>query len=152
LPRPKPKIDFDEFQLALEGLDMMGGDIAGHFLDTETGELLVLGRGWEDYEELSQRLDAGLGERFRRVEALESHENFRIMEEFAGSLPESSLKSRLLEALSRGKPFRRFKDLVHSDLALREQWFAFRDDAHARHLRRWLEAEGIDAEIVRRPR
>ena len=69
------KIDFDEFQLALEGLDTVGGEIVGHFLDTETGEILVLCRDWDDYDELSARLDASLGERYRRIEPLESHEN-----------------------------------------------------------------------------
>ncbi len=73
-----------------------------------------------------------------------------MMENFAAWLPDSGLKSRLLDALSRHKPFRRFKDVVHSDAALRDQWFAFRDDAHEQHLRNWLEAEGIEAEILRR--
>ena len=144
------KIDFDEFQLALEGFDSEDGEQVGHFLDTETGEILTLCRNWEDYEELCARIDEGLGGRYRRIERLESHQSFRIMEDFAASLPDSGLKSRLLDALSRKSPFRRFKDVVHSDLALRGQWFAFRDEAHARYVREWLEAEGIDAEVQRR--
>lgn len=148
-PRPHPRINLDEFQLALEASGLCG-DVVGHFLDTETGEILVLCRDWEDYEELSQRLDAGLGERYRRIEPLESHESFRIMEAFAASLSGSRWQERLLDALSRGKPFRRFKEIVHSDLALRDQWFRYRDDAHERHVRDWLKEEEIDAEILRR--
>ena len=71
------------------------------------------------------------------------------MEGFADSLPQSSLKARLLEALSRNKPFFRFKDVVHPDRVLRDQWFAFRDDAHARYACDWLQAEGLNAELDR---
>lgn len=147
MPPRRLKIDFGEFQLALEGFDSVGGELVGHFLDTETGEILVLCRDWEDYEELSLRLDAGLGDRYRRIERLESGERFRIMQDFADALPESALRSRLFDALSRNKPFRRFKDIVHSDLALRDQWFAFCDDTHTQHVREWLESEGIEADL-----
>ena len=55
-------------------------------------------------------------------------------------------ESRLLDALTRAKPFRRFKDVVHSDHALRDQWFTFRDGAYERYARDWLEAYGIEPE------
>src|SRR5216117_1510068 len=109
----KPKIDFEEFQLALEG-DSYGADIAGHFLDTETGEILILCRNWDDYDQLSARLDQGILERYRRIERMETHRSFYIMERFAASLPESAVKARLFEALTRNKPFRRFKEVLHS--------------------------------------
>ena len=48
------------------------------------------------------------------------------------------------------QPFRRFRDEVHADLDLRAQWFAFRDDALAQHARDWLEALGIEVELLRR--
>ena len=71
------------------------------------------------------------------------------MEDFAASLPESRVQSRLRDALSRNKPFRRFRDVVHTDLALRDQWFAFRDEALAQHARDWLATLGIEAELKR---
>jgi hypothetical protein len=144
----KLKLDFFEFQTALEGFETMGSPIS-HFLDTETGEILSRCEDWEDYDELSERIDAGVGERYRCIEPLEPHESFRIMKDFAGSLPESELKARLCDALSRNKPFRRFKDVVHSDLALRQQWFHFRDDAYEQYARDWLEANGIEGELQR---
>ncbi len=68
------------------------------------------------------------------------------MEEFTLSLPESRVRQRLIEALSRSKPFRHFKDAVHRDLELRDRWFEFRDKAYAAIARDWLAAQGIDAE------
>jgi hypothetical protein len=149
VPRGKLKIDFDEFQMAIEGFDTLGEPMS-HFLDTETGEVLVLCRHWEDYDELCERIDGDLGERYRRIEPLESHESFRIMEDFAASLPDSAIKSRLFDALSRNKPFRHFKDIVHSDPALRDRWFQFRDEAHEQYLREWLRENEVEAEILRR--
>lgn len=147
-PTQKIKVSFFDFQMALEGSSFDGENI-GHFLDATTGEVLALCSELDDYEELSARVDAGLGERYRRIEPLQSRQSFRIMEDFAASLPESPLKARLLDALSRNKPFCRFKDVLHAERALRDQWFAFRDDAHAQHARKWLEAERLDAELDR---
>lgn len=50
--------------------------------------------------------------------------------------------------MSRNKPFRRFQDAVHRDLALRDEWFAFRDRAYAAFARDWLEGEGIEPEWI----
>lgn len=146
-PRQKLKIDFDELLLALEGFGSEGME---YFLDTQTGEIIPLHDDFDDSEEIRERIDADVSERYRTIEQPEAHESFRIMENFAATLPESALKSRLCDALSRHKPFRRFKDIVHSDVAVRAQWFTFRDDALARYARDWLEALGIEAELQRR--
>ena len=126
------------------------GDPIENYLDTETGEIIPLHEDFDDAAELRERIDASLGERYRSIEPLESHESFRIMEHFAAALPESRLKSRLFDALTRNKPFRHFQDIVHADLALRDQWFAFRDDALSQHARDWLESLGIEAALQRR--
>ncbi|MEW6304951.1 MAG: UPF0158 family protein [Verrucomicrobiota bacterium] len=133
--------------LALEGFP---SEEIEHYLDTETGEIIPLHDDFDDIAEIRGRIDADPGERYRFIEPLESHESFRIMEDFAASLPESPVKARLFDSLSRNKPFRRFKDIVHSDLALRDQWFVFRDDALARYARGWLESIGIEADLQRR--
>lgn len=149
-PLRKLKIDFEELLLALEGFGEPLGEPIENYLDTETGEVIPLHDDFDDAAELRERIDADLGDRYRSIEPLESHESFRIMEDFAASLPESRLQPRLFDALSRNKPFRHFRDIVHADLALRDQWFAFRDDALAQHARDWLEALGIEAELLRR--
>lgn len=150
VPLRKLKIDFEELLLALEGFGEPLGEPIENYLDTETGEIIPLHDDFDDAEEIRERIDADLGERYRSIEPLESHESFRIMENFAASLPESRLKTRLFDALARHKPFRHFRDIIHADLALRDRWFAFRDDALAQHARDWLESLGIEAELQRR--
>ena len=148
-PLKKLKIDWSQFQEALEGFESLTGEEVSHFLDTATGEIHTLFPDSDDDDELRERIDADSGKRYLPIEPLDSHETFRIMEDFSISLPESPLKLQMLDALSRNKPFRRFKDVVHSDLALRAQWFAFRDLAHERYARNWLEVNGIEPEFVR---
>lgn len=145
----KLKIDFEDLLLAYEGFS--GGEVE-HYLDTETGEIVMLHPDMEDAEELREQIDSGFGEQYLAVGKLESRESFQIMEEFVAALPASRRRSELVEAISRNKPFRRFKDIVHSDLALRDEWFAFRDDALASHARDWLKAHGIEAEPPRAPK
>lgn len=144
----KLKINWGEFQDTLEGFESITGDEIARFLDTETGEIHILFPDSDDYDELCERMEADSGERYLHVERRDSHETFRIMENFALSLPESPPKSRLLDALSRNKPFRRFKDVVDSDLAWRNQWFVFRDLAHKQYAGGWLQSHGIEPEWI----
>ncbi len=72
------------------------------------------------------------------------------MENFAAALPESKVKDALFNALSRNKPFRRFKNIVHDDLALRDRWFSFREDAIAWLAGDVLSVRGIEVEWIRR--
>jgi hypothetical protein len=101
----------------------------------------------EDAAELRERINEGLGDRSRRIYPLESHIGFQIMEDFATSVPELRLKARLFEALSQNKPFRRFKEVLHSHLELRDRWFAFHDKALADYATAWLRRQGIAAEL-----
>lgn len=146
-PLKRLKIDFEELAFALEGFGTQNSE---HFLDTETGEVLELHDDFDDGGEIRERIESDLSERYRTIETLESHESFRIMENFAASLPESQLRARLLNAITRNKPFRHFKDIVHSDLALRDQWFAFQENALAEYVRDWLASLGIEADLQRR--
>ena len=60
------------------------------------------------------------------IEPPESRDSFRIMEEFTETLDDSnSLKNMLYEALSRGKPFRNFKNIIDNSGEYRQKWFAF---------------------------
>ena len=60
------------------------------------------------------------------IEPPKSRDSFRIMEEFTETLDDSnSLKNMLYEALSRGKPFRNFKNIIDNSGEYRQKWFAF---------------------------
>lgn len=63
-----------------------------------------------------------------KIEVLESHESFEIMEVFAEQLDDPDLQKELQDALNNRKPFQNFKHLVdHSPF--RQAWFDFRQQA-----------------------
>jgi hypothetical protein len=86
--------------------------------------------------------------RYLWIEPIEAHESFRIMEDFVASVADVKAAARLGDALSRPKPFRRFKDALLDYPALRQAWFAFEGAAHASLAQAWCEANGIEAEWV----
>lgn len=69
------------------------------------------------------------------IERPQSRDSFQFMEEFAESLPDDlKLKSTLVRALERKKPFREFKYEIDNSGEYREEWFAFKDSK----LRQWV--------------
>jgi hypothetical protein len=59
------------------------------------------------------------------IEPPEPFESFKFMEQFARyEVQDKSIQERLIFALSNGKPFRNFKNIVESS-SCRQQWFDF---------------------------
>ena len=77
------------------------------------------GETWESYYTFD-RWDNS--ERFSQPS---SHESFKIMEKFVGTVPDEKLQQKLYNALDRRRPFANFKDII-DDSDYREAWFAFR--------------------------
>ena len=74
-----------------------------------------------------------------RIEKLESHESFEIMERFVDEvIPKGKLKQDFCRALSRSHPFRNFNDIVHN-CKYREDWFAFKQNALEEYVRERIE-------------
>lgn len=140
------KVDLEEFIMGMEGFP--SGEVS-YVLDMASGAVMPLFEEDDDYDALCEQIDSE-PDRYQHIERLDSHESFRIMENFAASLPESKMKDALFEALSRNRPFRRFKDVVERDLTLRDRWFAFREDALGRLAADVLGVRGIDVEWIRR--
>jgi len=141
-PKKKLKIDFTDIHQGLEYSN--SGNV--YYLDTETGEVIPVFADAEDLcAEDRERIEGAKIGRFEQVEALSSHESFRIMENFADSLTASRPKARLLEALSRNKPFRRFKDEIYN-LGLRDEWHAFHSESLRGYAAKWLKGLGIEVE------
>lgn len=72
----------------------------------------------------------------------EIHE-WSIMERFARSLTDASVRDDVDSALHGRGAFRRFKDVVHR-LGLADEWYRFRDAALAEIAVDFLEANGIE--------
>jgi hypothetical protein len=131
-------IDLDELCWALNSRDPLGQ--SRHWLDLESGELLFLFEA-DTLDEASE--DPREDERWLRIEAIESSDAFRIMEDFVDQCDDLPLGRALAQALQQRKPFRRFKDTLADHPEQREAWFAFERQAMEAIARRWCEANGV---------
>lgn len=82
------------------------------------------------------------GHRVLRIEPLPSRVLFRIMEDFANSLPEDQEKEKLLMSLRYRKPFSSFKQTL-AYTSQRENWFAFKEKQMQEMIEEWMSDEGI---------
>jgi hypothetical protein len=102
---------------------------------------------WErDMIRQADQVKNGIDERFLRIPKADSREGFQDMEEFVQTVQNTSLRTRLSQALHGKNPFRRFKDALQSFPAERERWFAFKKERNQQRIQDWLAAEGIKAE------
>ena len=139
----KLTIDADDLLMAMEG-----SEPAEHFLDRRTGEVACLADAGDEGEGVRERIEAELGERYLRIEPIPSAEGFRIMEHFVEALPEGEARRALDRALGKNRPFRAFKDALYDFHEVREAWLRFHGERLGAYALRWLEEEGIDAELV----
>ena len=107
----------------------------GHicYLNPDTKEtVFILNPGsWQYYEESDvdtenlEKVDSW--ERHITLTPPESFESFRYMEGFVDELPESesSLRNKLISALSHSHPFARFKAVI-DNCPYRQEWFAYK--------------------------
>jgi hypothetical protein len=127
-------------------------------LDMQTGHVLMadwIRAPWlhgledEDFDDEDEPEERELDpERYRFIDSIPSHDGFRWMEQFARSQEDDRVRERLLDVLDRPKPFRRFKDALPAFPEVGEAWFRYEDERLEEEARAWLEAEGIDAELV----
>ena len=136
-------IELEELIWALNSRDSLG--LGSHWLNLESGELLFLADPDAMDEAGEDPRDA---DNWLPVEAVESSQAFRIMEDFVDQCGDSRLARALAQALQQRKPFRRFKDMLAQHAAQREAWFAFERQAMEVIARRWCEAHGISAAWV----
>ncbi|MBK5195316.1 MAG: hypothetical protein JJE08_04680 [Proteiniphilum sp.] len=64
-------------------------------------------------------------ENYLMFKPLHSSESFAIMETFARQLKDENTTEKMLNILSRGKPFSHFNEFIHTS-EYREDWFSFR--------------------------
>jgi len=133
-------------------------DEAKAYINRKTGELITVTDEMfalaEDPDEAEDAPDwqKALLPKVREVAASEDfiplpgkfeiHE-WSIMERFARSLTDASVRDDIDSALHGRGAFRRFKDVVHR-LGLADEWYRFRDAALAEIAVDFLEANGIE--------
>lgn len=67
-------------------------------------------------------------------EPMDSSASFRIMEDFASQLDNETISNRLMNILSRKKPFAHFNDYIHNS-DYKEAWFAYKKTVYENQVR-----------------
>lgn len=146
------RIDIDELTTAMSGHDSVW------VLDLQTGEVLMdewlrdpelrgdlgLALDGEDDDGDRDPLDS---DRFLPVETIPSHQGFRWMERFARD-QDGRVRERLLDALDRPRPFRRFRDTLAELGGVRDAWHRYEEERLREEAEAWLRSAGIDAELT----
>lgn len=126
------------------------------FLNRRTGELLAATE--DDLAAADDEDDDGVPEWQQEVlpkirEALLSDDwlslpskyeldEYRIMEDFCGTIPDDILRGDLLDTIGGRGTFGRFKSMVHRH-NLQDRWYQFRDDAFREIAVQWLQVHDI---------
>jgi Uncharacterised protein family (UPF0158) len=67
-------------------------------------------------------------------EGMESHESFRLMETFIGSINDEKTRMYFEETIQRKKPFQQFKFCLQEHADFQQQWYQFKNE----QLEKWV--------------
>ena len=124
-----------------------GANEAMHYwLDTGTGKLEVVlddMAGEPEMIALVERFAAD-PDRYTRLPHVDPREEYRLMTDFAGALPDSNDKTALRAALTARNGAHRFTTTLNGLPRLRRQWDARRKDWLDHRIRNWLKAHDLE--------
>ena len=72
-------------------------------------------------------------------------DEYRMMERFAGSLPDGPERDAALTSIRGRGAFRYFKDTMHR-LGLAKSWYAYRDECYRQVARDWCDTHGVECD------
>ena len=144
--RRKVRVDLKELRFAMEDATYEHQ----YFLDTETGEVILVSEMFDDEEAERQlaEIDAAEPGRYLQVPRADSREGYDDMQDFIDTLSDEQLQELLNVAIQGRGAFRRFKDVLARHPAEQQRWFDFqaaRLDARARE---WLAEEGCEPGVT----
>src|SRR6266566_2280678 len=143
-PRRTVQVDLEELRFAMEDASYEHR----YFLDTETGEVILVSEMLDDEEAQRQvaEIDEAEPGRYLQVPHADSREGYDDMQDFIDTVSDGHLQELLNVAIQGRGAFRRFKDVLARHPAEQERWFDF----HARRLearvREWVAEEGLSSE------
>ncbi len=90
---------------------------------------------WEDsIKEIESNPD-----NYAELEKMSSRQSFRMMENFAATVADDNLKSKLFNSLDRKSPFQNFKLEVDNNEHYRQLWFKFKDEESVKFVKEQIE-------------
>jgi hypothetical protein len=112
-----------------------------YYLDLQTGEILFVSEYMDDEEtsKLKDQIEEE-SDRYEPIPMAESHEGYRDMQAFIGTVEDEHLVELLEVAIDGKGAFRRFKDVLLNYSEERERWFRFRDDRTEERALEWLQS------------
>jgi hypothetical protein len=87
---------------------------------------------------VAARVEERLGVSIVDVPSDDSSDAFRDMADFTETVSNSRLRERLLDALNRNRPFRRFKDALSASESETNRWYAFSAERVRERIKDWL--------------
>lgn len=143
-PRRTVRVDLEDLRLAMEN----ASPEHQYFLDTETGEVILISEWSEDDETREQLTKIEEAERGRYVQVPrgESRDGYQDMQHFIESVNDEHLQELLGVAIQGRGAFRRFRDVLARHPAERQRWFDFQTSRLDARIREWLAEEGLSSE------
>jgi hypothetical protein len=117
-----------------------------YFLDLENGQLIFESSSYPSDESIDWDSEDAL-EKYVSIPQITSNEAFKVMEQFARQQTNENFSIQLFDALSKKKPFGRFKDAVN-ELDFKNDWYAY-EKAHAKkEVKEWIELNNIPIDLL----
>ena len=114
-----------------------------YYFDSHSGEIVFLTEDGRGSDKRWDVISNSVG-RFIDIEPMDSRKGHRIMQNFVATLPPTPLQEKLKWSLEGAKPFRRFRDTLAEDQALRDRWFEFHHEAMQKIALEWLADHDIE--------
>jgi hypothetical protein len=167
-PKPMRRLPIDLIEMEI-AFDNTSPEMS-YYLDLETGRVVLVtsearktleageadedGEVAEDVPDWMQetiedaRRIATAAHRYVEIPSQDSHEGFRDMQDFIGTVGNESLRERLWDAIQGRGAFRRFRDILGRYPEERERWFEFEQDCSMQRIMDWLADRGIEPVAV----
>jgi hypothetical protein len=126
------------------GTALTGGDVDSvAFFNAKTGAVEHFMHNLGDQEN-ARIAQAGADPELRKVVPVTTEIRYGIMSDFIGSVEDIVFAGKLRTAISGKGAFRRFRETVDEDDALRRRWLAYRTKRHYHLALDWLHKLGLD--------
>lgn len=93
---------------------------------------------------LAHEVEIGFGTRYVAIPRSDSHEAWRDMQDFIGTVRDERLGDYLWDAIQGRGAFRCFRDILARHPDERDRWYDFKNTRQRERMLEWLASEGIE--------
>jgi hypothetical protein len=140
-----------------DAMDQTDRDLNEWYLDTQTGEVVLVNTDIGDLEDDEEEPDENAPDwqkdaretarlveenpdRFVNIPESDRHEAYRLMEDFIATVHDERANDLLARAIDGKGAFRRFKDTLAEFPVIRQQWFDFEAARKRQWAEEWLQS------------